>query len=84
MSLSVKGLSISLGIVSGLASIVCGVFFAVAPKTAEFIGSSLMHGVAISAKPLNPINYGVGIITAIALGAIAGALIAVIYNKFEK
>ena len=84
MELNVKAISLATGITAGIVSVICTAAFALAPEQAVSVGSLLMHGVAVQARPLTAVNAVAGIVLAIAFGIIVGAVFAGLNNKLLK
>ncbi len=83
--LSAKRVSLSLGIVTAIVSIVCALLIALIPQGTVSLFGSIFHGIDIS-KINTSLTLGSaieGTVVAIVLALIIGWLFAVIYNKFK-
>ena len=83
--LSVKKLSLSLAIASGIFSTTCALLIAIAPQFAIKFFGAIFHGIDISQieKTMTFTSAVTGIIVAIIVALITGWLFVTIYNKFN-
>ena len=83
--LSVKRVSLSLGITTAIVSIVCAILLAIAPSGTMSLLGSIFHGIDLSEiqAAITFTSAIKGTIVAIILGLIIGWLFAVVYNKFK-
>lgn len=81
--LNAKKVSLSLGIVTGIVSIICALLIAIAPTGTVKLFGSIFHGIDLT-KITTTMTIGSaiqGTITAIILALIVGWLFAWIYNR---
>ncbi len=83
--LNSKKVSLALGSVSFVLSIICLLLIAAAPAIMTNVFGSIFHGIDITqiAAPISWGNAILGVIVVAVIGLIAGWLFAVIYNKFN-
>jgi len=82
--LSPKRVSLTLGIVSFILSVICLLLIAIAPAAMTNLFGSVFHGIDITqiAAPISWGNTILGVIVATVIGLLAGWLFAITYNKF--
>lgn len=83
--LNVKAFAFASASTFGIASVVCALLFWAAPAFALGLFSNLVHGIdltSIAKTGLSLSNALVGLILAMVLGYLFGALIALLYNRF--
>ena len=83
--LSPKRVSLSLGIVVGILSLVCALLLAIFPEGTLKLFGSIFHGIDITqiAIPITLNGAILGTIVVTILALIIGWLYAIIYNKFN-
>ncbi|MDO8460275.1 MAG: DUF5676 family membrane protein [Nanoarchaeota archaeon] len=83
--LSAKRVSLSLAIVSGIISLICGLLIAITPQATVKLFGAIFHGIDIS-QIEKSVTFGgiiLGTIEIIIIALIAGWLFAVTYNRIR-
>ena len=84
--LSPKRVSLSLGIVTGIISIICALLILIAPESTTKLFGAIFHGIDVSqiTKPITLNGALIGTIEVIVIALIVGWLFATIYNKLKN
>ena len=83
--INVKAFALASASTFGIVSIVCALLFWIAPSFALSLSSKLFHGIdltGIAKAGFSLSSAIIGLVLAVILGYLFGALLAVLYNKF--
>jgi len=83
--LNVKAFALASASTFGIASVVCALLFWIAPAFSLGLFNNMMHGIDLASIAKTSFSLSsalVGLILAVILGYLGGALIALLYNKF--
>ena len=83
--LNVKAFALASASTFGIVSVVCALLFWIAPAFSLGLFNNMMHGIDLASIAKTSFSLSsalVGLILAVILGYLGGALIALLYNKF--